>query len=77
MKSATTNVIEMIDRLPDEERIIVFKYLKGSLEKKMESLLTKIRKRNDIYPITYDEITNEVEAVREKNYEYRQSKGNN
>lgn len=75
MKSATNNVIEMIDKLPDEERIFVFKYLKDNVEQKMGSLLTKIRKRNEIYPITIDEITNEVEAVREKQYEYRKNKG--
>jgi hypothetical protein len=77
MKSATNNVIEMIDKLPDEERVFVFKYLKENVEQKMGSLLTKIRKRNEIYPITIDEITNEVEAVREKQYECTKNKGSN
>lgn len=77
MKSTTNNVIEMIDKLPDEERIFVFKYLKDNVEQKMGSLLTKIRKRNEIYPITIEEITNEVEAVREKQYEYTKNNSSN
>lgn len=77
MKPATTNVIQMIDMLSEEERIIVFKYLKDNLEQKMESFLTRVRKRAETYPISFDEITKEVELVREENYEYRQSKGSN
>ena len=38
-------------------------------------MLTRIRKRSEMYLISFDEITNEVELVRDENYDYRKSKG--
>ena len=58
--------------LPLEGKIEVLTMLEEELfATRFQSLLTEFRESAKKYPITIEEITKEVEAVREKRYENR------
>ncbi len=58
--------------LPIERKIEVLTMLEEELfATRFKSLLTEFRKSAKKYPITIEEITKEVEAVRQKRYESR------
>jgi hypothetical protein len=58
--------------LPLEKKIDVLTMLEEELfATRFKSLLTEFRESAKKYPITIEEITREVEAVREKRYESR------
>lgn len=58
--------------LPIERKIEVLTTLEEELfATRFKSLLTEFRKSVKKYPITIEEITKEVEAVRQKRYESR------
>jgi hypothetical protein len=58
--------------LPLEKKIDVLTMLEEELfAARFKSLLTEFRDSGKKYPITIEEITREVEAVREKRYESR------
>ena len=58
--------------LPLEKKIDVLTMLEEELfATRFKSLLTEFRESKEKYPITIEEITREVEAVREKRYESR------
>ncbi len=58
--------------LPLERKIEVLTMLEEELfTTRFKSLLTELRESAKKYPITIEEITKEVEAVRQKRYESR------
>ncbi len=58
--------------LPLEKKIEILTMLEEELfATRFKSLLTEFRESAKKYPITIEEITREVEAVREKRYESR------
>ncbi len=61
-----------VKSLPLEKKIEVLTMLEEELfAARFQSLLTEFRESAKKYPITIEEITGEVEAVREKRYENR------
>ncbi len=61
-----------VKALPLEKKIEVLTMLEEELfATRFQSLLTEFRESAKKYPITIEEITGEVEAVREKRYENR------
>jgi hypothetical protein len=61
-----------VKNLPIEEKIEVLTMLEEELfATRFKSLLTEFRESAKRYPITLEEITKEVEAVRQKRYEGR------
>ncbi len=63
---------KVIKNLPFERKIEVLTMLEEELfATRFKSLLTELRESAKKYPITIEEITKEVEAVRQKRYESR------
>jgi len=63
---------KVIKNLPLERKIEVLTMLEEELfATRFKSLLTELRESAKKYPITIEEITKEVEAVRQKRYESR------
>jgi len=61
-----------VKSLPLEKKIEVLTMLEEELfATRFQSLLTEFRESAKKYPLTIEEITGEVEAVREKRYENR------
>lgn len=61
---------ENIDKLPVEEKLDILKRLEDELfALRFKALLDEIRTTARRYPLTLEEITEEVELVREQRYE--------
>lgn len=73
MSDAGLNKIKKaVKDLPLERKIEVLTMLEEELfATRFKSLLTEFRESAKKYPITIEEITKEVEAVRQKRYESR------
>ncbi len=69
MNNTASEIIGKIDKLPKDEKLVVFNYIKSDLANEMNYLVTKLRKRAETNPISYEEISGEIESVREKNHE--------
>ena len=67
-----SKIKKAVKDLPLEKKIDVLTMLEEELfATRFKSLLTEFREFGKKYPITIEEITREVEAVREKRYESR------
>ncbi len=60
-------IYELVDQLDAKNKMEVFERLKPQvLKKKWEALFARIDKRTTMYPITEEEISEEVERAREE-----------
>lgn len=70
--AGVNKIKKAVKDLPLERKIEVLTMLEKELfAARFKSLLTKFRESAKKYPITIEEITKEVEAVRQKRYESR------
>jgi hypothetical protein len=71
-EAGLNKIKKAVKDLPLEKKIDVLTMLEEELfATRFKSLLTEFRESGKKYPITIEEITREVEAVREKRYESR------
>ena len=62
-------VIELIDALSPDEKKVVYKKMTDEINAKLLGFLDIINERAEKAPISMEEITKEVEAVRSVSYE--------
>jgi ABC-type uncharacterized transport system substrate-binding protein len=69
MPNRVQKVIELIDTLTPNEKKIIYKKMNDEINEKLLDLLDIMNDRAEKTPISIEEITKEVEEVRNTNYE--------
>jgi hypothetical protein len=69
MSGDVQKVIELIDALSPDEKKVVYKKITDEINAKSLGFLDIINERAEKAPISMEEITKEVEAVRSVSYE--------
>jgi hypothetical protein len=69
MVSNVQKVMELIDTLTPDEKKLIYKKMDDEIKGKLLDFLDIMNERAEKLPVSIDEITKEVEAVRSANYE--------
>lgn len=69
MPSNVQKVMELIDTLTPDEKKLIYKKMDDEIKGKLLDFLDIMNERAEKLPISMDEITKEVEAVRSTNCE--------
>ena len=68
MENNVQKVIELIDTLTPDEKKIIYKKMNDEINGKLLDFLNTVNERAEKFPISMDEITEEVEEVRSSNH---------
>lgn len=68
MASNVHKVLELIDTLTPDEKKLIYKKMNDEINGKLLDFLDIMNERAEKFPISMDEITKEVEEVRNSNY---------
>ncbi|HHW56996.1 MAG TPA: hypothetical protein GXX15_04870 [Clostridia bacterium] len=69
MKSNLNEILNLIDNLSFAKKKIIYKKMQNEINSKLLDILEKTNERAEKYPISLEEITEEVEYIRGKRYE--------
>ena len=69
MASNVQKVMELIETLTPDEKKLIYKKMNDEINGKLLDFLDAINERTEEMPISVDDITKEVEKVRNTNYE--------
>ena len=68
MASNVQKVLELIDTLTPDEKRLIYKKMNDEINGKLLDFLDIVNERAEKFPISMDEITKEVEEVRNNKY---------
>lgn len=68
MASNVQKVMELIDTLTLDEKKLIYKKMNDEINGKLLDFLDTMNERSEKFPISLDEITQEVEEVRNSNH---------